>query len=220
MVEHLHSLTPRPKFESSMTRASQTGCPMSGDSAMGGGPLSDSLKTVRLTNAALFDVEAPRLMGRVIAAAGSDLAEDLPGADHMIADHVVTAGRCSGTMAGEEAVALEAGEAIVFTNGDPHIMSSGPGIEAPATKQVVVEVAATNQRPFYINSGGDEPVSASLVCGYFACDARPFNPLLENLPRVIKAADTRGPASLAAVPQSSAKRAGSETVLGLAAGAG
>jgi len=141
--------------------------------------------------------------------------------DHIIAGHVVTAGRCSGTMAGGEAVALEAGEAIIFTNGDRHIMSDGPSVEAHATKQAVVEVAAANKRPpLYINRGGDEPVSAGLVCGYFACATRPFNSMLENLPRVIMAADTRGVAWLAAVPQSSEKRAGCETVRRFAAGAG
>lgn len=57
---------------------------MSGDSAMGRGPPSDILKTVRLIDATFFDIEVPRLMGRVIAAAGSDLAEELPGADRMI----------------------------------------------------------------------------------------------------------------------------------------
>ena len=43
--------------------------------------------------------------------------------------------------------------------------------------------------PFFINYGGEGPASAKLVSGYLACDARPFNPLLENLPPVIKAGD-------------------------------
>jgi hypothetical protein len=112
---------------------------------------------------------------------------------------------------------------IISANGDRHIMSNNPGVEAPATKQAVVEVAAANKRPLYINHinrGGDEPVSAGLICSYFARDTRPFNPLLENLPRVIKAADTRGAVSLAAVPQSSERRAGGQTALRLAAGTG
>jgi hypothetical protein len=99
-------------------------------------------------------------------------------------------------------------------------MSNSPGIETPAIKQVVVEVAAANERPFYINSGGDEPVSASLVCGYFCCHGQPFNPLLGKAQCMIKEADTRDAASFGAVPQSSEKRAASETVLRLAAGAG
>ena len=191
---------------------------MSGASAMGGGPLSDILKTVRLTSAVCFDVDAPKPMSSVIAAVGFDLAEDRPGPAQIIADHVVTAGRCSGTMAGEKAGALEAGEAIIFD--DRHITSDSPGIETCAIKQVVIEVAAANERPFYINSGGDEPVSASLVCDYFCCHGRPFNPLLEKAQSMIKDADTRDAASFGAVPQSSGKRAASEIVLRLATGAG
>ena len=42
---------------------------------------------------------------------------------------------------------------------------------------------------FFINYGGEEPASAKLVCGFLACDAQPFNPLLDNLPPVIKAGD-------------------------------
>ena len=38
-----------------------------------------------------------------------------------------------------------------------------------------------------MNYGGDEPASAKLVCGFLACDAQPFNPLLDSLPPVIKA---------------------------------
>jgi hypothetical protein len=87
---------------------------MSGDSAMGGGPLSDILRTVRLISAVFFDVDAPKPVSCVIAAVGFDLAEDLPGPVHIIADPVVTAGRCSGTMAGEKAGALEAGESFLM----------------------------------------------------------------------------------------------------------
>src|SRR5215470_6035283 len=142
----------------------------------------------------------------------------LPGAAHLVPYHLLTAGRCFGTIAGGAPVALDAGDAIVFTHGDRHIMSSSPGMNAPPTTRDVVEVAAASQRPFHFNCGGDGPISASLVCGYLACDAQPFNPLLENLPRVIKATDSSNAGWLAqfvrfAVAEASEKRAGSETVL-------
>jgi AraC-like DNA-binding protein len=187
---------------------------------MAGDPLSDVLKTVRLTGAAFFDIEARGSWAVSSPQRDLILPKILPRADHLIAYHVVTAGQCFGTIAGGEPVALAAGEAIVFTNGDSHIMSSSPGMEAPPTTQDVVEVAAANQRPFHINCGGDGPVSASLVCGYLACDARPFNPVLENLPRVIKATDKSQSNAgwLAqfvrfAVAESSEKRVGGETML-------
>ena len=59
-----------------------------------------------------------------------------------------------------------------------------------------------------------------LVCGYLACDARPFNPLLENLPPVIKAGSSQdvdagwlGQFIRVAVAESADKRAGGEGIL-------
>jgi len=74
--------------------------------------------------------------------------------------------------------------------------------------------------PLFINYGGDGAASAKLVCGYLACDARPFNPLLHNLPPVIKANDPRdadvgwlGQFIRFAMTESADKRAGGESVL-------
>jgi AraC-like DNA-binding protein len=83
----------------------------------------------------------------------------------------------------------------------------------------VLEVATSGEKPFRINFGGGAS-SVRLVCGYLACDARPYNPLLENLPPVIKAGDPRntGEDLIAqfvrfAVLEAADKHAGSESVL-------
>src|SRR5204863_4957072 len=135
-----------------------------------------------------------------------------------IAYHVVTAGRCFATVAGGQAIPLEAGDVILFTEGQPHVMSSGPGMQADPPAVDVIEVAAAAQKPFCITYG-DGAVSDRLVCGYLACDARPFNPLLENLPPVIKAGGPRndGAGWIAqfirlALAEAAEKNAGSETV--------
>lgn len=74
--------------------------------------------------------------------------------------------------------------------------------------------------PFSIKLGGDGPVSARLVCGFLACDAQPYNPLLDNLPPVITAGDARGGQTpwlgqfiRLATMESADQRAGGETVL-------
>lgn len=54
------------------------------------------------------------------------LPKILPGAEHLIAYHVVTEGRCFANIVGGEPIAVEAGEVIVFTNGDPHVMVEQP----------------------------------------------------------------------------------------------
>jgi len=46
--------------------------------------------------------------------------------------------------------------------------------------------AVTRQRvPLTMSIHGGGPDRARLVCGFLGCDARPFNPLLDALPRVI-----------------------------------
>ena len=51
----------------------------------------------------------------------------------------------------------------------------------------MLDIAFAGQMPFHLNYASGGPISAKLVCGYLACDAQPFNPLLEALPPVIKA---------------------------------
>jgi AraC-like DNA-binding protein len=182
--------------------------------------LSDVLKTVRLTGATFFDV-----VGRAPWVAESPprdviLPKILPGAEHLIAYHVITEGRCFGNIIGEAPITVEAGEVIVFTKGDPHVMSSSPGMRADPPPPGALDGVTASQLPFYLTFGSDGPVATKLVCGYFACDARPFNPLLDSLPRVIKSGDPQGsdPGWLGqfirlATMESTDKRAGGESVL-------
>jgi AraC-like DNA-binding protein len=153
-------------------------------------PLSDLLKTVRLTGAVFFDIAAQEPWAVASPPRELILPKILPGADHLIAYHVVTAGQCVATAAGGQPVSVKAGEVVVFTNGQSHVMSSGPGMRADPPMPDVLEIAAAGRKPFRISYGDGEP-SAKLVCGYLACDARPFNPLLENLPPMITARDLR-----------------------------
>ncbi len=182
--------------------------------------LSDVLKTVRLTGAAYFDVVAQEPWSVHSPARDLILPRVLPGADHLIAYHVVTSGRCYASLVGGEAITLEAGEVVVFTNADPHVMSSHVGMRAEPPTADFFEIADAGRLPFHVNLEGGGSGSARLVCGYLACDARPFNPLLEALPPMLKAGDPRrndagwlGQFIRFAVAEVADKRAGSESVL-------
>jgi AraC-like DNA-binding protein len=182
--------------------------------------LSDVLKTVRLTGATFFDVVAKAPWVAEQLRHDMILPKILPGAEHLISYHVLTEGRCFANIIGEEPVALEAGEVIVFTRGDPHVLSSSPGMRADPAAPDELDGFARSQLPFLINYGGDGPVSAKLVCGFLACDASPFNPLVTNLPRVIRARDKQGSEASwlgqfirAAIAESANKRAGGESIL-------
>jgi AraC-like DNA-binding protein len=182
--------------------------------------LSDLLKTVRLTGAAYFEIAAQAPWSVGSPAREMMLPRILPGADHLIAYHVVTQGRCFASQVGGESMPVEAGEVVVFTNADPHVMSSSPELGAEAPSADMIEIASAGRLPFHVNLMNDGARSATLVCGYLACDARPFNPLLESLPPMLKAGDGRrnesgwvGQFIHFAVAEVADKRAGSESVL-------
>jgi AraC-like DNA-binding protein len=182
--------------------------------------LSDVLKTVRLTGATYFDVAAQEPWSVHSPARDLILPKILPGADRLIAYHVVTAGRCFASLVDGEAIALQAGEVVMFTNADPHVMSSSAGMPASPPSADMIDIAEAGHLPFHINLVNGGAVSAKLVCGYLACDSRPFNPLLEALPPMLKAGDPRandtgwlGQFIHVAVAEVADKRAGSESVL-------
>jgi AraC-like DNA-binding protein len=182
--------------------------------------LSDVLKTVRLTGATFFDVVAAEPWVAEQPPREVILPKILPGAGHLISYHVVTEGRCYGNRIGEEPIAIEAGEVIVFTRGDPHVMASSPGMRAEAVSAEALDAATSGRLPFFLTYGGNGPASTKLVCGFLACDAQPFNPLLDNLPPVIKIGDTRGGDTSwlgqfirVAMIESADKRAGGESIL-------
>src|SRR6266699_6997146 len=113
--------------------------------------LSDLLKTMRLTGAAYFEIAAQEPWSVRSPARELILPKILPGADHLIAYHVVTAGRCFARIAGGEPIALEAGEVVVFTAADPHMMSSGPTASAGPTTADLLDIAFAGQMPFHLN---------------------------------------------------------------------
>lgn len=113
--------------------------------------LSDVLRTVRLTGAAFFDVVAKAPWVAEQPGPEMILPKILPGAEHMIAYHVVTEGRCFASIIGGEPIAVKAGEVIVFTRGDPHVMSSSPGMRADPFAPGVIDAATRGQLPFFID---------------------------------------------------------------------
>src|SRR5258708_28782103 len=138
---------------------------------------------------------------------------------------VVPEGEWSAAGVGDaEQVLLRAGEVVVFTKGDAHVMSSAAGMRAQPVTQQEIEAATAGPLPFFRDvfneGGGDRPPSVKLVCGFLACDAQPFNPLFDNLPPVIKSGRVEGDDSSwlgefirVAMLEASAKRAGGESVL-------
>src|SRR5579883_914539 len=181
--------------------------------------LSDVLKTVRLTGATFFDVVACAPWVAEQPTREQVLPKILPGGGHLISYHVVTEGECWASVIGGEAIHLVEGDIVVFTRGDAHVMSSAAGMRAEPVTQADVDAIAAGQLPFVKILGTSGAPTVKLVCGFLACDARPFNPLFDNLPPVITSSWlVNGPSWLGhfitlARAESSSRRAGAESML-------
>jgi AraC-like DNA-binding protein len=188
-------------------------------------PLSAVLRAVRLRGAVFFLVDAsPPWVSE--APSGDVLAPlIMPGAQHLIEYHVVKRGKCYGGLIGGPSIELSAGDVIVFPRGDAHVMSSSPNMRDRRDLGERGDIGellrlATEPPPFALKMGEAGSPQAEVVCGFLGCDARPFNPLITTLPRVLHVKADPAPAnpylsSLIALTlaESSEKRAGSECML-------
>jgi AraC-like DNA-binding protein len=183
--------------------------------------LSDVLRTVRLTGALFFlmDVSAP---WEAEVPDGAALASNaVPGAQHVISYHVVTAGACWGGLADEAPVRLEAGDVLVLPRGDAYFISTSPRLRRRtdlAAELTFLRDMAAGRLPFVVTDGGGGPEGLQLVCGFLGCDLRPFNPLLATLPRLLHVRGVCRPGDPAsqlvelALAESRERRAGGECV--------
>jgi AraC-like DNA-binding protein len=192
--------------------------------------LSELLRAVRLRGALFFYLrctdpwvaETPR--SREFGPAV------MPGVDHVIPFHWVARGSCWAAIVGAEPTPLNEGDVVMFPQGDHHAISSTPGLRAKRVDPDIYLAPRRPQLPFVLDvSEGEEtaalregggPECSTVVCGYLGCDAKPFNPLLASMPRVLRmtglAADGGSlVASLlrSVVDESNRKRPGGEAVL-------
>jgi AraC-like DNA-binding protein len=180
--------------------------------------LSDVLRAVRLTGATFFSIDASAPWVAETPAGSAIGPHLLPAAEHVIAYHVATAGSFWGGLLDQPPVRLEAGDIIVFPQGDPHVISSGPGMRGRPELDAH-RVARQGRLPLSLSIHGGGEDQAQLICGFLGCDARPFNPLLAALPRVIHLAGTGESESVLrrlvalAVAESSAPTSGSDCFL-------
>jgi AraC-like DNA-binding protein len=188
--------------------------------------LSSLLRSVHLRGALYFHVRGSRDWVAEAPPAREIAAAVLPGAEHVMEYHVVIAGSCWGGVVGASPIRLEPGDIILFPHGDPHVVSSAPGMRAPP--DVPGYFARRGRRlPFTVRFDAAEvPVDApgeadgdtTLVCGFLGCDLHPFNPLIEALPRIVHRRDDAGRSWTAlcmrrAVAESASQDPGSGAVL-------
>ena len=187
--------------------------------------LSEVLSAVRLTSSVFFDVTAtsPWVAEAPPSAQIADAV--MHGAQHAIEYHVVTRGSAWIAIvdgAPFEPVQLREGDIAVIPHGEPHVVSSAPQMRAVPDVDGHRRPKDDSMLPFKLRTGESGADSdAQLLCGFFTCDVRPFNPLLEALPRFMRIGRGTSAATdalldhflrLAAAEQGD-KRAGAQSVL-------
>lgn len=162
--------------------------------------LSDVLRSVRLRGALYFHVSGTRDWAAEAPASRDIAAAVMPGAEHVMEFHVVLSGACWAAVVGEAPVHLAAGDLVIFAHGDPHVVSSAPGLRAPPNAEGYFE-RRQQRLPFVLHleasevHAGTAPAGACdtlLICGFLGCDLRPFNPLIAALPRLLHLPATSG----------------------------
>ena len=180
-------------------------------------PLSDVLQSIRLQGAVFYFVECVEPWAAEAPPAAEIAAALMPGAQHVFEFHAVTSGRCWAGPIGAQPIRLEEGDFVAFPQGDPHVVSSAPGMRAPPDPAIFARQEG-QQLPYPVTYGSGHGARAGLVCGFLGCDARPFNPLLATLPRVLHASRRDGVDWLSrfidlAVAESRERRPGGDSVL-------
>ncbi|RON49321.1 AraC family transcriptional regulator [Pseudomonas frederiksbergensis] len=144
--------------------------------------LSQTLRVVHLVGAIFINARftAPWCYQSPSADSAAPFLE--PGAERVVIFHLVTEGECYVELGNDPPLLLNAGDVVVFPQGDAHRMSSEPGLK-PASGARLDAVLA--RRPRQLSHGGGGAVTR-LVCGYLACDKRLAGMLLTGLPAVIR----------------------------------
>lgn len=182
--------------------------------------LSDVLRAVRLTGAVFFDVNAREPWIAETPAISRICGSVMPEFDHVISFHIMMDGWCWAQLADESlpAIRLERGDAVIFVRGDAHFMTTQRGQRATPDLDLYYR---PNDRalPFILSELGGAGEKSRFVCGYLGCHARPFNPILDALPRImhVKGSTVGGQLThdlvRVALQESETPRAGGETIL-------
>ncbi len=182
--------------------------------------LSEVLRAVRLTGAIYFDVTARAPWVAETPALSTICHQVMPDFESVIAFHIMLDGGCWAQIGDESEAPLWFGEgdAILFPQGDGHLMGSEPGRRSEPDYSLYYR-PDDRPLPFVLKEMGGDGEPARFVCGYLGCDARPFNPLLSALPRLIHVRCRPGERDPTldlirmSIAESEQPRAGGETVL-------
>jgi len=197
---------------------------------MSGDTLSDLLRVVRLRGAVFFYLRNAESWVAETPRSSKIIPAVMPGVEHLMPFHGLARGSCWGGVAGEAPIRLDEGDVVLFPQGDHHVLSSTPGMRAkgvdvdiyfsPKPPQLPWSLTVTNEGTATESVEGGGREETTVVCGYLGCDAKPFNPLLASMPRMVHIPGLAGKGNSwtamylrSLADESTRKRPGGEAVL-------
>ncbi len=152
-------------------------------------PLGDVLASVRLRGALFFAVDSSSPWCIEVPHASRYRQMILPQAEHVFSYHITVEGTGYASVPGVQPLAYESGDILVFPQGDGYRMQNAPDTPPEFDQDGVLhfmQALADGSLPFVVQEGGGKPPRNLTICGFLGCDARPFNPILASLPRMLR----------------------------------
>jgi AraC-like DNA-binding protein len=150
--------------------------------------LSDVLRSVRLTGAMLFLVDATTPWCSWAPHTEDFRRVVLPASQHLVSFHIVTRGRCWAGLRGAAPQPFEAGDVLIVPHGDAYFLADPAEAEetyGPEDAVTFFRQMAAGELPTVVEEGGGGAEQTQFICGFLGCSLRPFNPVLAALPRVV-----------------------------------
>jgi AraC-like DNA-binding protein len=160
-------------------------------------PLSEVLRAIHFTRAIYYTVDTAGPWPAIQVPPGVDLAGGLGAHTRTVLSyHVIVEGGCWTGLAAPESgggltpIALERGDVVVYPRGDayfltPDLATPPSGAADAAAMRGLLAGVADGSIAASFSSGPADAERTRFVCGFLGCDAPPFNPLLEALPRML-----------------------------------
>ena len=146
-------------------------------------PLSEALRSVRLTGAIFLDAEFAMPWG-FASPPGSTTSHLLaPTAEHLVLFHLLVEGQATARVPGHDSVPLEAGDIVVLARGDAHEFWHGSVSELTDASLLLPKILGgeiASER-----GGGSGPIT-KFICGYIGCERQAERLFLAGLPPLFK----------------------------------
>jgi AraC-like DNA-binding protein len=146
-------------------------------------PLSEALRSVRLTGAIFLDAELGMPWGFAAPPTSTTAHLLAPTAEHLVLFHLVVEGRATARVAGYDSLQLEAGDIVVLAGGEAHELWNGSVSKLTDSSSLLPQIlsgAIVSER-----GGGSGPVT-KFICGYIGCERHARRLFLAGLPPLFK----------------------------------